>query len=302
MAFKLDRTRILISLLLMALIANAFLLPAVIAPNDEALEVEITPKVRVKGPRGRGGGKPSFMAATGVLGADPPPHRERWAVIVGISDYAGTANDIEYADDDAIDVLTVLTTVYGYDRKNVLLLISDYEVNNAKRENIVEAINWLRDKEGEGDEVFFFYSGHGARGKADDGDGESIDEAIVPYECTSASLIWDGELMSMFSDFEATRIVFVFDSCYSGGMKDLKGDGRIVTMACSENGLSYEGDAWQNGQFTWYFADQGMLGRLADTFPPDGMITVEEAFDYANANCVSQKPAISDSFENDMLP
>ena len=263
--------------------------------------MEITPKVHVKGPRGRGGGKPSLRAATGVLGTDPPPKKHRWAVIVGISDYAGIVNDIEYADDDALDMLTVLTTVYGYDRKNILLLISDFKVNNATGERIVEAIDWLRENEDKGDEVLFFYSGHGARGKADDGDGEAIDEAIVPYECTSASLIWDGELRSMFSDFETTRIVFVFDSCYSGGMNDLKEDGRVLVMACSENGLSYEGDAWQNGQFTWYFTDQGMLGRLADTFPADGKITVEESFDYANANCVNQKPAITDSFAKDML-
>ncbi|MEM2884969.1 MAG: caspase family protein, partial [Thermoproteota archaeon] len=193
--------------ILITILASSLFLQAVSAPS-EASEVEITPKVRVRGPRGRGGGKPTPGAATGVLGTKPPSPKDRWAVVIGISDYYGTANDIEYADDDALDVLEALIEVYGYDRKNVLLLVSDYKVNNATREDIVKAIDWLKENAGKNSEVFFFYSGHGARGKADDGDREAIDEAMVPYECSSASLIWDGELRTMFSNFETSRIVF----------------------------------------------------------------------------------------------
>ncbi|MEM3693012.1 MAG: hypothetical protein QXI39_03210 [Candidatus Bathyarchaeia archaeon] len=42
-------------------------------------------------------------------------------------------------------------------------------------------------------------------------------------------------------------------------------NGRIVVMACSESGISYEGEAWGggHGQFTYYFVDQGIvLGKL----------------------------------------
>jgi hypothetical protein len=43
----------------------------------------------------------------------------------------------------------------------------------------------------------------------------------------------------------------------------------------------------------------------ADTYDntpgvPD--VTDEEAFDYSLANCIFQKPTISDSFTNDLLP
>ncbi|MGQ9513666.1 MAG: caspase family protein [Thermoproteota archaeon] len=152
-----------------------------------------------------------------------------------------------------------MTTIYNYKRSNIILLISNYEKNNATRKDIVNAIDWLKKNAKKGDEVLFFYSGHGARGRADDRDEEAIDEAIVPYECTAVSLICDGELRLMFEDLKATRIKFIFDSCYSGGMKDLSGEGRIVVMACSENGLSYEGDAWKNGQFTYYFVNRGYL-------------------------------------------
>lgn len=271
------------------------------APSQNP-DVEITPKISINGPKARG--KPPTQAATGVLGAPPPPQEHRWAVVIGISDYAGTENDIQYADDDALDMLNALINVYGYLSGNILLLISDYTVNNATRDGIIAAIDWLRERETTGHEVVFFYSGHGARGIANDGDKELIDEAIVPYECTAESLIWDGNLKQMFSDFKTTRIIFIFDSCYAGGMTDLKADGRVVAMACSESGLSYESSTWQNGQFTYYFVDEGMLQGMADKYdnlPEVPDVTVEEAFDYAKANCKYQTPTISDSFKNDLL-
>jgi tricorn protease-like protein len=76
-------------------------------------------------------------------------------------------------------------------------------------------------------------------------------------------------------------------------------------MACSESGLSYEFDDLQNGQFTYYFVEEGILNGNADIYdqiPEQSDITVEEAFDYAKANCRYQTPTISDSFKNDLLP
>jgi hypothetical protein len=108
-----------------------------------------------------------------------------------------------------------------------------------------------------------------------------------------------------FRDFNSnTRIVFIFDSCLSGGMAVLKGTNRVVNMACSATGLSYEGATWGggHGQFTWYFAEEGMYNQKADVKPIDTKVTVEEAFDYAKSKCVSQSPVIADGFANDLLP
>ena len=73
--------------------------------------------------------------------------------------------------------------------------------------------------------------------------------------------------------------------------------GRVVCMAAI--GLAWESSEWENGQFTYYFVDQGMHLGLADA-NKDGVVTVEEAFDYAVANCKMQRPKINDQFENDM--
>ena len=246
-------------------------------------------------------GKPSKPSPGGIstgIVSKLPAGASSWAVIIGISDYAGTINDLEYCDDDARDFYDALTITYGWNPDNINLLID----SAATQANILDAIDWLKTNEKVGDEVVFFYSGHGTTSTFDiDADGERKDECIIPYECQLSYFIWDGELKQLFADFESTRIMFYFDSCYSGGMTDLKGDGRLVLMACGENQLSLESSTWQNGQFTYYFVDQGMTNKMADK-NGDQKITFEEAFDFAKANCRRQTPTANDGFANDMLP
>jgi tricorn protease-like protein len=58
-------------------------------------------------------------------------------------------------------------------------------------------------------------------------------------------------------------------------------------MACSESGLSYEFETLENGQFTYYFVEQGITGGKADIYDHvenQADVTIEEAFDYAKAN------------------
>jgi hypothetical protein len=299
-----------IGAILAAMLALVLITPAVLAkPNMDkplpATDVTLVKKITLHGKPGGGGGsgRPAKQAATGVLGEQLGTGANKYAILVGISDYPGTANDLEYCDDDAQDIYNALTTLYGYSPSNIHLLLD----MDASFTGILNAINDIKSKEVAGDEVVFFFSGHGTNGRADDGDKEKTDEAIVSHDGNpSGSLIaiWDGQLKDWFSDFNTSRIIFIFDSCLAGGMTDLKADGRVINMACSENGLSYEDDSWGNGQFTYYFVDQGMLGGEADKYDNIGGVadvTIEEAFDYAKANCRMQKPTISDSFSDDLF-
>ncbi|MFZ2970059.1 MAG: hypothetical protein WA063_02850, partial [Minisyncoccia bacterium] len=137
--------------------------------------------------------------------------------------------------------------------------------------------------------------------------------------------IWDGELRNWFSDFGTTRVAFVFDSCLAGGMNDVAGAGRVVSMATGETQSAYvystagedvDGDGINDGEgvFSRYFVNEGMLQAKADKYDhdkdgvkPEGKdVVVEESFDYAKANIppylkARQKPAISDNFFNDLL-
>ena len=191
----------------------------------------------------------------------------------------------------------MLVSTYGWDTHNIRTLTD----LGASKTNILNGIDWLVSVAAADDEVIFFYSGHGSTGNGDpDGDGEAKDECIIPSNFQSAGVIWDGELATKFSALASSRVMFFFDSCYSGGMKDLAKEGRFMLMACGENQLSLESSTWQNGQFTYYF-NLGITTQNADSFK-DGDVTFEEAFDYAKTRCQRQTPTASDGFTNDMLP
>jgi hypothetical protein len=271
-----------------------------------ATNIELVKKISVRKPgppaAPPGRNKPSKKegTATGTLGT--PFSGTRYAVVIGISDYPGESNDLEYSDDDASEMAEVLSSCYSF--THVVSLID----GDATRANIFGAIE---DIPSDTSEIVFFFSGHGMNGIADDGDKERLDEAIVAHDGTNLVPIWDGELRGAFSRFEISRIIFIFDTCLAGGMsKDLQEPGRIISMATTENGYAYERSDLENGEFSYYFVDDGMLAGQANIHDYDGdnvleepeQVTIEEAFDYAKSNCRLDKPTIGDYFDNDLLP
>lgn len=279
-----------------------------------ATDIELVMKISAKRPGRPKPPKPPKKVeeiATGVLGEIVQGNK--YAIVVGISDYPGTGSDLRYMDDDAEDIVSALKDCYGFTDDNIISLIDEDGTEAgggtlvATRNAILSAIEDLGEVVQPTDEVVFFFSGHGGKGKADDGDKERIDECIWAHDGYANLVpIWDGELKAQFEGYATSRIVFMFDSCYAGGMTDLQASGRVLAMATTENTLGYESSAWQNGEFTYYLVDQGILAVLADKYdhdadPTTNDVTVEEAWDYAKANCQLDKPTVSDSFDDDLL-
>lgn len=221
------------------------------------------------------------------------------ALVIGISDYSGTSSDLNYCDDDAYEVYNTLVNVYGFPSNNIVLLID----SDATDANIRAGIDWLISNSGPDSIVVFAYSGHGSRSNTDvDGDGERADECIIPWEL---SRIWDGELANLFSQLTSNKVWISFDSCYAGGMNDpgITGPGKVVTMACAENELSYESSSIENGYYTYLMVELGMRQGKADA-NADGIVTVEEAFTYCKNEMPKynrrQKPQMSDGVSGDL--
>lgn len=276
-----------------------------------ATDIKLATKVSVTRPGRPKPPKPPKRvkeAATGILG--DPVTGNKYAIVIGISDYPGTINDLQYMDDDAEDMISALKDCYGFEEDNIISLIDKENTEAgglvATRAAIIQAIGDIADEVTADDEVVFFFSGHGGKGRAEDGDKEKVDECIWAHDGENLVPIWDGELKAAFEGYATSRIIFIFDSCYAGGMTDLKASGRVLAMATTENTVGYESAAWENGEFTYYLVDQGMLADLADKYDHDedpamDDVTVEEAWDYAKANCQLDKPTIKDSFEDDLL-
>ena len=83
---------------------------------------------------------------------------EGYAIILGISDYPGTENDLNYCDDDANDMYNFVQSQFKIPIQNIIYL-TDSMVTKAA---IANAINTIASSMDSNDYLFFSYSGHGS--------------------------------------------------------------------------------------------------------------------------------------------
>lgn len=146
------------------------------------------------------------------------------ALLVGIETYANPANNLPGVSNDVSAFMRILAK-YG---------ITDVEVlrdANATSKNIRNALHRLVSDTSTGDVRIFYYSGHGALmppGFAQSDDADGRDEAFVPYEGTSDSLIldnWYAKFLKEKLPPQAT-LYSVIDCCHSGELyKQVKIEG-----------------------------------------------------------------------------
>jgi hypothetical protein len=250
---------------------------AVFAPLATSSRLSLTATTPMKFVEARVIAEPTTKPPALVVGT-------KWAVIIGIADSQGTSSDLWHPDEDAKEMCTELTRQQGYAKSNVKLLTN----RGATASAIASAIDWLVANEKAGDEVVFFYSGHGYRAPDDEGwdadiESDGHDEMIVIYDFYGLP---DGWLQQKFAAIESTEFALIFGSCNSGGMfddnDDLQGPGRVIASACKAD--QYGWDYLQLGNTLWgyYFVDEGLWDNRA--------ASVEAAHAYAYPYVVAQQP------------
>ncbi|HSW30320.1 MAG TPA: caspase family protein [Longimicrobiales bacterium] len=174
--------------------------------------------------RARGGVGAALLAATALLAsasAAAAQQPQRWAVVVGINDYANfegvEGGDLRGAVNDARSMADVLMARWGFPAGNVRLLL-DAE---ATRAGIEEALTgWLASRVKPGDQALFFYAGHGSQTIDMEGDEEDgLDETLAPQDVLATSSdndITDDQLRGWLERIPTDQIVVVFDACHSG--------------------------------------------------------------------------------------
>ncbi len=205
----------------------------------------------------------------------------KWAFVIGISDYEGTANDLQYCDDDAMDWKNFLISK-GYS----VTILTDTQATAA---NIEEKIIALLADEDADDYVVFTYSGHGYNYP---GYGSCMISTDLYY-------ITHGWVESYFDSAESQHIYFAFDACQIGDMQGLVETGRIGAFA-SNSKLSYDGDSsMKNGVFTYY----QMLGwNSLEYFEEDAAYAVQYMKSWASTYHVRVDPFYADQFAASMAP
>ncbi|MBK7142992.1 MAG: caspase family protein [bacterium] len=180
-----------------------------------------------------------------ISAADPnPTPAHKYAYVIGISDYDGTTNDLTYCDDDARDVIAFLTSQGFTVRSDI-----DYSASSA---NIQAGLIWLRDAAVAGDEIAFFYSGHGTKIRPTG--GSSIISRDLYY-------LTHTYVMGYLNAAACTKKTINLDACVIGDfLADCK-TGTVLSTA-SVSKYSYDAPDLQNGAWTYYFLYGATNGGL----------------------------------------
>ncbi len=181
-----------------------------------------------------------------------PPHK--YAYIVGISDYEGTANDLQYCDDDALAMKSWLQGEGFTCRMDI-----DMQATAA---NITAGLQWLIANADPGDEIAFCYSGHGGRSTA----GSAIISADLYY-------VTHGYVMSYFNAVDCTKKLATLDACVIGDFHLDVVDGTFMATASNRRN-SYDAPDLGHGAWTYYWLD-----GVEDM----GLVYAEDAAPYAES-------------------
>jgi hypothetical protein len=187
---------------------------------------------------------------------DPNPNpAHKYAYIVGISDYEGTANDLEYCDDDARDMK-------AYMQSQGFTVVMDLD-GNATADAIEAGLTWLMTQAEPGDEIAFCYSGHGVK--------------YANYgTCLISADLWyitHGFIMQFFNGADCSKKIMTIDACKAGGFLPDGEAGSFIATA-STNGFSYDAPDLQNGAWTYYWLEGAGIYTYAEEIAPyaeDGM-------------------------------
>jgi hypothetical protein len=227
-----------------------------------------------------------------ALGTPTAVNGEKWAVVIGISDYRADALDLQFAHRDAEAIRDFLIQKGGFRPDKVQLLSNQA----ASYQGIRTALfNFLATTQPE-DLVLIFLAGHGVQDMvnpdnffflAHDSETGNLGGTAIP--------MWDlGNVMDY--TIRSERILVFADTCHSGAVLGRGGNGeslnffnkylevlarkkgRLVVTASQAHESSLETAKLAHGVFTHSIL-QG-LGGSADDNPADGIITAGELVDY----------------------
>ena len=205
---------------------------------------------------------------------------EVYAVIVGVSKYKDSSNDLRYAAIDALKFHNLLTN--GKQNPNIVLLLNE----KATLSNIRKAISETYGHAKSTDHIIFYFSGHGLDGFFCQYDADGKIENFLKH----------AEIQSAFKSSKAKVKMCIADACHAGSIKDAspsksitnffrgyedksttKKDNIIVFMSSRDYQYSSENSSLGQGVFTYYLIES-FQGK-ADT-NKDKKVTAKEMYTY----------------------
>ncbi|MBL8536109.1 MAG: caspase family protein [Hyphomonadaceae bacterium] len=195
--------------------------------------------------------------------------RRVYAVMVGISDYPGSGNDLPLTAEDARKLRDALQRQGALAPESVTLIDGQ-----ATRAGLQQAFARVAAVAGPNDLFLFFYSGHGnqVRGRVTATEPDGKEETI---ELVDGALT-DDELTQMFAQVRSQTALLVLDSCFSGGFaRDVVSRPGVMGLFSSEEDLtSSVAEKFEAGGFLSHFIQTGLSGNADEN--RDRVITAGE--------------------------
>jgi hypothetical protein len=197
-----------------------------------------------------------------------------FAVMVGVSDYAGRSTNLDYTDEDALKLAESLRREGVLNPASVTLTNAEATVGGVR-----EAFRRVAAQAGPDDLFLFFFSGHG---------GQSDPEAASPVEPDGRTEyialrdgnLTDADMADLFGGLRTRLSMLVLDSCFSGGFaRNVVSRPGVMGLFSSEEDLtSAVADKFSAGGYLAHFLRSGMAGE-ADV-DGDRMVTAGELTTY----------------------
>lgn len=212
--------------------------------------------------------------------------RDKWAMIVGISEFKDPKINLRYAAKDAKDFYDFLVNEKNFAADHVQLLTNE----KATRANILSLLGskWLPRLAESDDLVIIYFSSHGSPSNLDIG-GVNY---LVAYDTDPTDLYATGIAMQDLARIikgrvHSDRIMLVLDACHSGvaapssgkgivrtGNVDVdqvvQGTGQLVISSSTPDQRSWESDRYQGSVFTKYLIEglrkDGRMTKLGDAY------------------------------------
>ena len=196
--------------------------------------------------------------------------RDKWALVIGISNYHDSSINLKYPAKDAKDFRDFLVNTAHFAPDHVRLLTDE----KATRNNIQDCYGdkWLPRVAAPDDLVVLYFSGHGSPSQMDTG-GINY---LIAYDTEPDHLYSTGIKIQDFTEqikqrVHTDRMLLVMDACHSGaaesGAKGLfraknvsvdeivQGSGQFVICSSQPNQVSWESKKYPNSVFTHYLIE-----------------------------------------------
>jgi WD40 repeat protein/uncharacterized caspase-like protein len=254
----------------------------------------------------------NYLSSRGVTVVYPAPsagEEEKpvlWAIIAGVSDYAGEAIDLRYAAKDAEDIAHALkigaARLFGEENVQLTLLVTSDKPGTASptRERLKAAFDKAASANST-DLLVVYLAGHGVNHGGQDGDfyfltpearSGNLDDPAV----RASAAISSRELTEMLKKVPALKQIMILDTCASGRLverltekRDIASSqvrslermkdrtGLYVLAGAAADAVSYETSRYGQGLLTWSL----LFGMRGAALREDKFVDVGLLFHYA---------------------